>query len=450
MSFTDAQQEIIAKAMEDGSIPGVSIALVKLGEIVATGGFGYRNREEERPMEADTISSIASLTKSFTALAIMMLVEEGKLSLDEPVQSYLPEFRVADPEASRKMTPRMLLSHKSGMGRTGHQTPVFNEPVAPYSDRADLVSRLAEVKLQSPPNAAWSYCNEGYVTLGLLIETLSGTPLETFYEERIFAPLGLNSTFAGFARWKQSDNGTTGYKKSGDELVTAWLPDEYSIYLSTGGIVSTAPDLARYQISQMDYADNRLISAGSLEQLHAISMPYGDTGWGYGLGWFIRWHNGRKVVAHSGGQAGVATYSLMLPDEHSGVVVVANLSGAKVAELAEQLAGTLLGAPLIRQSVDDPLPIRTRQPQPGAEERAQYTGTYLFEPATLTVFEDGSALAAQAFSPDEPDAKPSELLQVGDDQFVTLLDGSPLTFLRETDGSVNRVLTGGNMYRRQG
>lgn len=446
MTFTDEQQQIIADAMNDGGIPGMSVALVQGGETVAAGGFGQRDREQQLPMNADTVQSIASITKSFTAMAIMMLVEEGRIALDEPVQTYLPEFRVADEVATRKITPRMLLSHKSGMGRTGHQTPVFTEPVSPYSDKADLVSRLKDVELQSPPNAAWSYCNEGYVTLGLLIEKLSETPLAEFYEQRIFQPLGLSDTHAGFATWKQSDNGTTGYKKAPDGLATAWLPDEYDIYLSTGGIVSTAPDLARYIISSMEYTHHPLVSAGSLEQMHSISMPYGDTGWGYGLGWFIRWHNGQKVVAHSGGQAGVATYALMVPGQRAGVTVISNLSGAKVANIAEQLAGTLLGKPLFRASSGDRLPIQTRYAQPGTEERAAYTGTFTFAPATLTIIDDSRELVAQAFSPEEPDAEPTGLLRVGDDRFLTVQDGSPITFLRNAAGDIDRLLAGGNLY----
>jgi len=449
MAFTDEQQHIIATAMADEDIPGLSVTLVNDGAMIASGGFGYRNREEQLPMKADTISSTASLTKSFTAVGIMLLVEEGKLALDEPVQTYLPGFRVADAQASRIITPRMLLAHKSGMGRTGHQTPVFTQPVAPYRDRADLVSRLNDVTLQTAPNVAWSYCNEGYVTLGLLIETLAGIPLEQFYAERIFKPLGLEQTHAGFAPWKRSDNGTTGYRWTPDGLVTAWLPDEYSIYLSTGGIVSTAPDLARYQIASMDYRSNPLLSAGSLEQMQTISMPFGDTGWGYGLGWWVRWHAGRKVVAHSGGQAGVATYSLMLPAQRAGVVVIANLGGAKVANLAEQLAGTLLGEPLYRSSIDDPLPIRTACQQPDASERASLCGRFRFGQSSLTIGETGETLTSRSESPEERPLPASNLIAIGPNLFMSLRDGSLVQFLAGTGSKQDRLLAGGNMYERE-
>lgn len=449
MTFTNEQQVIIKAAMETGDIPGLSVALVNDGEMIASGGFGFRNREQQHPMTGDTISSIASLTKSFTAVGIMMLVEEGKLALDEPVQSYLPDFRVADAAASRIITPRMLLAHKSGMGRTGHQTPVFTQPVAPYRDRADLVSRLGEVTLQTAPNVAWSYCNEGYVTLGLLIETLAGIPLEQYFTERIFQPLGLEQTHAGFGPWKKAENGTTGYRWTPDGLATAWLPDEYSIYLSTGGIVSTSPDLARYQIASMDYRGNPLLSAGSLEQMQTISMPFGDSGWGYGLGWWVRWHAGRKVVAHSGGQAGVATYSLMLPAQRSGVVVIANLGGAKVANLAEQLAGTLLGEPLYRESIEDPLPIRTNWRQPDASERSGLCGRFSFGQNSLTIGESGGLLTGLSLSPEERPEPASKLMAIGPDLFMSVSDASLVQFVPGDGGNQDRLLTGGNMYSRE-
>lgn len=449
MTFTDEQVQIIQTAMEEGRIPGVSVALVRAGELVASGGFGKRNLESDLPMTAETISSIASLTKSVTGVAVMQLVEQGKLSLDEPVVTYLPEFRVADPEASRKITPRMLLSHKSGMGRTGHQNRVFTEEVSPYKDRADLVSQLATVELQTPPNDSWSYCNEGYVTLGLLIETLSGIPLEEYYRTQIFEPLGLASTHAGFAAWRAAENGTTGYKRTNGGHSIAFLPQEYPVYLSTGGIVSNVLDLAQYQMYSMDYANNPLLSAGSLEQMQTISMPYGDTGWGYGLGWTVSWNESLKVVAHGGGQAGVATYSFMLPALRCSVALITNLSGAKVAQLAEQLAGTLIGRPIFRESVQDRLPIRTRYPQPDVEELSRYTGTWVFGESTLVITLSGEELVAQMFAPDEFDSRPAALHAIGERLFISTLDGLLVRFLANETGEITGMLAGGNRFLRQ-
>lgn len=117
--FSPEQRDFIKSVRETRRIPGVAAAIVKDGEIVAAGGFGYRNRDAQLPMTIHTVSPLCSLTKSFTGVAVMQLVESGKIWLDEPVSSYLPNFQVADPEASRKITPRILLCHKSGRGTPG-------------------------------------------------------------------------------------------------------------------------------------------------------------------------------------------------------------------------------------------------------------------------------------------------------------------------------------------
>lgn len=132
MSFSPEQRSIIETKRETQGIPGIAAAIVKDGEILAAEGFGYRNLEQKLPVTAHTIFPLCSISKSFTGVAIMQLVEAGQLALDEPVVSYLPDFRIADAEATRKITPRILLSHQSGLGRTGHQDRMFKEEKSPY------------------------------------------------------------------------------------------------------------------------------------------------------------------------------------------------------------------------------------------------------------------------------------------------------------------------------
>lgn len=199
--FSAEQRDFIESVRETRGIPGVAAAIVKDGEIVAAKGFGYRNRDMNLPMTVHTISPICSLTKSFTGIAVMQLVESGELWLDEPVVSYLPKFRVADTETSRKMTPRILLCQKSGMGNTGHRDRMWVEEPNPYKDRVELVAQLAEVQLQTPPNAAFSYSNEGYATLGVLVETVSGIPLENYFQLHIFDAVGMERTYPRFSQW---------------------------------------------------------------------------------------------------------------------------------------------------------------------------------------------------------------------------------------------------------
>jgi CubicO group peptidase (beta-lactamase class C family) len=452
MGFTAGQREIVEAVMREKGTPGVSAAIVKDGEIVADGGVGYRNLEDQFPMTAGTVSPICSLTKSITCVALMQLAEAGLLWLDEPVVSYLPEFRVADPEASRTITTRMLLSHKSGMGRTGHQNAMFDaEHPNPYRDRADLVARLADVQLQTPPNASYSYCNEGYVTASLLLERLTGQTLEGYEEEHVFGPLGLANTFPRFSQWRASQDRITNYLKKDDGYQTGYLPEDYGIYLASGSVCSTAHDLAVYLIASMNYVDSPLLSGGGLDQMQAVSNPYGDTGWGYGFGWEIQWTpDGRKVAAHSGGLSGVNTYQLIVPSERLGVVVLTNLSGGGPGEIAEALAGDVLGAPLFRDNLADPLPIRTRYPSPEAAKLAEYAGEYRYDhgdddQGTLRFRAEDGGLLVQ-YSGD--DAETSPTLPIGPDLFMDLRYGEPFNFRRGADGEVAGVLSGGDRYSR--
>lgn len=444
--FSPEQVDIIESIRKTEGIPGVAAAIVKDGEIVAAGGFGYRNRDAELPMTTHTVSPLCSLTKSFTGVAVMQLVDSGKLSLDEPVASYLSNFRVADIEASRKITPRILLCHKSGIGRTGHQSRMFTEP-RPYKDRGELVSQLAEVQLQTPPNVAYSYCNEGYVTLGHLVETVSGIPLEDYFQSRIFDAVGMKRTYPRFSQWQSEVDRSHGYVKKGEDYEETQLPENYSIYLSTGGICSTAYDYANYLITTMDYANGPLLSSGSLDAMQTVSMPYGDTGWGYGFGWEITYNAGRKIVWHDGSLSGIDTYALMVPAEQLGVVVLTNLDGAQ--QVGEQLANSVLGAPLLRSTFEDPLPFNTHYTPPDIDTLAQYVGTYTWdrpnENKPITVEINAGKLAVRY-----ADGESIPYIAIDTDVFMNHRWGGIIHFVRDTEGNVNRLLQGGNQFRRRG
>ena len=446
--FSPEQVDIIESIRETNGIPGVAAAIVKDGEIVAIDGFGYRNRDAQLPMTAHTVSPLCSLTKSFTGVAVMQLVESGKIWLDEPVGSYLPKFRVADTEASRKITPRILLCHKSGMGRTGHQSRMFTEP-QPYKDRGELVSQLAEVQLQTPPNAAFSYCNEGYATLGHLVETVSGIPLEDYFQSHIFDTVDMKRTYPRFSQWQSDTDRSHGYEKKEGDYEETQLPENYNIYLSTGGICSTAYDFAKYLIVTMDYANSSLLSSGSLDAMHTVSMPYGDTGWGYGFGWAIAWNAGRKIVSHGGGLSGIATYALMVPAEQLGVVVLTNLGGGEARQIAEQLANSVSGTPLLRPTPEDPLPFNTRYPLPSADILAQYVGTYTRvyqeEEVQITI-----EMAVDKLTVQYPDEEATPYIAISTDVFMDHHWGAIIHFVRDAEGRVNSLLQGGNLFRRCG
>ncbi len=382
--LSPAQRAIVAEVMAAQRLPGVAIAIVAGGKVAAAEAFGFRDVDERLPMTIHTTTPIASLTKSLTATAVMRLVEDGALRLDQPVVCYLPDFRLADPDATRRVTPRMLLAHTSGLGHTGHQQRVFAEALTThFADRADLVARLAETPLQTPPGAVWSYSNEGYGVLGLLVDRLSGVRVEEYVQTHVFDPLGMTASCMRFPDWRARPDRALGYLRDGDDLAPSAMPQDYSAYAAGGGACSSAVDFAHYLAAALDYAQSPLLSAGSLDQMQSVAAPYGDTGWGYGLGWFISWAGRRKVIAHSGGLPGHTTYVMALPWEQIGVVALANGEADDIGALAERLLNEVAGAPVFRTTPRDPLPIHTRYPQPDAAALTAYVGDYCGDEVTI-------------------------------------------------------------------
>ena len=325
---------------------------------------------------------------------------------------------------------------------------MFTEP-QPYKDRGELVSQLVEVQLQTPPNAAFSYCNEGYAALGHLVETVSGIPLEDYFQAHIFDVVDMKRTYPRFSQWQSDTDRSHGYEKKEGDYEETQLPENYNIYLSTGGICSTAYDFVKYLIATMDYANSPLLSPGSLDAMHTVSMPYGDTGWGYGFGWAIAWNAGRKIVSHGGGLSGIATCALMVPAEQLGVVVLTNLGGGEARQIAEQLANSVSGTPLLRPTPEDPLPFNTRYTLPSADTLAQYVGTY------TRVYQDEEVqitieMAADKLTVQYPDEEATPYIAIGTDVFMDHHWGAIIHFVRDAEGKVNSLLQGGNLFRRCG
>ena len=449
LDFSPEQEDIIESVRETNEIPGVAAAIVRDGGLVAAEGFGNRNHDANLPMTAHTVFPLCSLTKSFTGVAVMQLVESGKIWLDEPVVSYLPKFRVANTEASRKITPRILLCQKSGMGNTGHRDRIWVEEPNPYNSRAELVDQLVEVQLQTPPNAAYSYSNEGYVTLGVLVETVSGIALEDYFQSHIFDVVGMKRTYPRFSQWQSDTDRSHGYeKKEGNYEETRLLAD-YSISLSTGGICSTAYDFANYLIATMDYVNSPILSSGSLDAMQAVSMPYGDTGWGYGFGWDIAWNAGRKIVSHSGGLPGIDTHALMVPAEQLGVVVLTNLSAWGARQIAEQLANSVLGAPVLRPTFKDPLRFKTRYTPLGADPLTQYVGTYTRVYQAEEEYQIAVEVGAGKLMVRYPDMEAIPFIAISPDMFMSRCSGNwrPIHFVRDAEGKVTSLLQGGNLFQ---
>lgn len=458
MALSERIEQVVEAYRAEHDVPGAAIATVEDGAISYEGGQGFANLESGAPPTPHTLWPIASLTKSFTGVAAMQLVEQGRLLLDEPITSYLPAFRFADPEASRKITVRNLLLHAGGIGRSGHQDTLREISDEAYPTREQLVAALETAVQQSAPNTAWSYSNEGYATAGHTMETAAGEPLEDLFQHGIFDRVGMTNSHPRFQNWREADDRAIPYgrenvgpfdsgEQHGDYTVIR-LPRDYRPFLSTGGTCSTVHDLALFQIATMRYEDSPLLSAGSLDSGHSALLQYGDSGWGYGFGWQVMWTtDSARAIGHSGGLPGVSNYSLMIPSEGLGVVVLTNRNDRTGMALAELLMNEVRDEVPFRTGLEEPLPFDSNY-EASTEALSESAGTYEFRMGPATVETTDRGVLIRTPSRYDAHAVRIDALAVGPDVFLGRYGAEPIYFMRDDAGAIRGFTHIGYYYPR--
>jgi CubicO group peptidase (beta-lactamase class C family) len=323
----DTVDAYIEEQMHRLNIPGVSLAIVEGDRIVRYRGFGRARLEGEAPTP-QTPFFIGSLTKSFTALAVMQLAEAGKIELDAPVQRYLPWFRVADPEASAKMTVRHLLNQTSGLPESCGEAAL-----ADFDDRPGATERqarlLASLELKRPVGSAVEYCNMNYNLLGLIIEAASGDSYADYIQKHIFTPLNMTHTYTSRAVARQNGLAMGHRYWFGIPFAAPNLPVPHGS-LPSGQLISTAEDMARYLIAHMNegrYGEVQILSAAGIRELHHGAVEYrkmGISAGKYGMGWFDGEIGHTRVIWHSGTVPDFEAYMALLPEQKKGVVLLFN------------------------------------------------------------------------------------------------------------------------------
>jgi CubicO group peptidase (beta-lactamase class C family) len=337
----------VASVMDAFEVPGLAVAVVKDGRVVVARGYGVRTLGEAATVDGRTLFGIASNTKAFTATALGLLVEEGKLAWDEPVVTYLPWFRMSDPYVTQELTVRDLLVHRSGLGLGAGDLLWW--PPSTY-DRKEIVRRLRHVPLATSFRSAYAYDNVLYTVAGEVIEAVSGQSWEDFVQTRLLEPLGMRDSDPRHSRAEGGGNvaGTHARIDGVVRLIDAFASDNTN---PAGGIMSSAEDMARWLVAQLDSgrvanarraaggaaADGeRLWSERTARELWTLvtPIPIGSpppelraqraTFNGYGLGFYVRDYRGQKMLIHSGYVPGYISRVIMLPDLKLGVVVLTN------------------------------------------------------------------------------------------------------------------------------
>jgi CubicO group peptidase (beta-lactamase class C family) len=345
-----AIDEFVEKEMEAQRIPGLALGIVQGDEIVHLKGFGIAD-PSGRAVTPQTPFIIGSLSKSFTALAIMQLIEEGEVELDAPVQRYLPWFRVADEAASTQITVRHLLYQTSGLStKTGRSFQGSRDT----SDSAleQTVRKLSNAELTEPVGAVHQYSTVNYSVLGLIVQTVSGQSYESYIQEHIFDLLEMQNSFTSQAEVQPQDL-ATGYHYAFGVPMTVDLPYNRGL-LPAGYLISSGEDMTHYLIAQLNgghYKDAALLSQDGMLETHNPAVPSGAADTSYGMGWFVGSLNGIPAIHHQGETFNFHANMILIPDSQLGIVVLINgensmdllFGTARMADISKGVASLLAG-----------------------------------------------------------------------------------------------------------
>ncbi|MEH2003297.1 MAG: serine hydrolase domain-containing protein [Nostoc sp.] len=329
LDLDDRIDRFITTQMKTHHIPGLAVAITHNNQVLHIKGYSTANND--RPVTAQTQFLIASLSKSFTAIAVMQLVEAGQINLDSPVQTYLPEFTLADPTIAAKITIRHLLNQVSGLSDVGFSELQVSQAKT-ISERVTSLNRASPVAL---PGAQFNYFNPNYGVLAQVVEVVSQHPFSAYLQTHIFTPLQmlrtLNATTSADA-FQGATNMAQGH------LMAFGLPFAYSEmsgYLSgSSGIVSTAEDMANYLIFQTNsgqFKETKLLSESSVALMHTPPKTIGSS---YGMGWVKGSENGEPVIEHAGVLSTFSTYVGLLPKEKYGIALLCNIYALPLIPMA--------------------------------------------------------------------------------------------------------------------
>jgi CubicO group peptidase (beta-lactamase class C family) len=351
--------------MRDWEIPGLAIAVVH-GDSVFVRGYGVRELGRQEPVDENTVFDAASLTKSFTATAIGMLVDEGRMRWDEPVRTYLPNLAFADPYLTANVTMRDLLSHRTGLAAANGSWRLTN------IGADEIVRRARFIPVAAPVRTTLIYSNVGYALAGQAAASAAGMPWEALVTTRILQPLGMRASTADFDTVEMIANRAIPHALIGGELrpIRREVGGRDGI-AAAGSVQSTAADLARwlrFQLGDGTWRGARLVSDSVMQQLRTPNVLIPTTPAmraarrvrffpGYGLGWQVMDFRGHPMVWHSGSGDGSATFMAVLPQDSLAVLVMMNTWAAPGIHgaLAARILDTWLGVRPLSDDAHDAL-----------------------------------------------------------------------------------------------
>ncbi|MQP24943.1 serine hydrolase [Flavobacterium sp. LMO8] len=350
--------QLVTNSLTAFNVPGIAVSVIKDGKVIHSKGYGVTSIVTNQKVDENTLFGIASNSKAFTAAALAILIDEGKLNWDDKVISYLPDFKMYNDYVTNEFTIRDLLTHRSGLGLGAGDLMIW--PDGNNFTSKDIIHNLRFLKPVSNFRTQFDYDNLLYIVAGEVIAKVSGNSWSEFIESRITSPLSMNRTAGSFKRLKDTTNIATPHVPIQEKLKPI---SRYKnpILDAAGGIYSSVNDLNKWLLTLLNKGknpenNNQLFSPELLNDMWSLQTiipkttipPYNTHFGGYGLGWFLSDVKGYKEVTHTGGLEGMVTQVTMIPELNLGIIVLTNQqSGSAFTAITNTIKNSYLNIPKI-------------------------------------------------------------------------------------------------------
>jgi CubicO group peptidase (beta-lactamase class C family) len=339
---TEAIDAYIENHMADNQIPGLALSIVHNNEVVYTQGYGVTG-PDGTPVTPQTPFTIGSVSKPITALAVMQLVEAGKIDLDAPIQTYLPWFTLADPEEAKQITIRHLLTQTSGISPKDGDRGMLSDDMSDTALETNIRG-LGDINLNRPVGESFAYANSNFDILGLIVQTVSGQSYESYIEDQIYTPLEMANSYTSKAEAEANGMAVGHTYYFGSPTVFDNAPHPRT-KLPAGFLISSAEDLGHYLIAQLNegrYGDVQILSPEYVALMQQPAIEYGNNGMAYGFAWRTKLVGGEPSIRHGGDTSNFHSDLAFSPNRGWGVAVVINYSGAPVFHILNAPVNELL------------------------------------------------------------------------------------------------------------
>ncbi|MCP4423573.1 MAG: beta-lactamase family protein [Chloroflexi bacterium] len=449
------------KNRKDHNLPGLGVGIVYKGEMIFAQGFGKANVEQNAPATAVTVFRIASVSKTFAAVGLMQLWEQGKFDLHDPINDYLRDYKVThrNPNAP-PITFHHLLTHTAGLGELAPLYKYFNlqahfnvvNPNKPVPPLRKLYGR--RLPAECFPSEKWCYANNGYATVGQLVADISGQSFPDYIRQHIFEPLGMEqSEFWRSERVK--DALAIGYGYKAKKKLFKPVIDLEQVTMAAGAMYATVNDMGRYMMALTGNGRPSLLKPETLDMMFTPQYQLDERLQGMGYGFKVDDFGGRRVVSHDGLWLGFVSSMFVAPDDELGVIVLTNSANSIAISLARSYMRQLLGiSRALKKSSDEALPDKLELwsslvghygPKPGFNSNFRLWTSYGGE---LEVYEEGGHLQLRTL---KGSWKTGKILRraEADDPLSFAIGSRKIIFKRDEKGEPDRLLMKLNAFYKR-